>query len=325
MKTTVRIILAVLLGVFVAGLSGCANVSQKTGFSLQQTNPTGKEQPYLAVASTAIDCKEIKTLFVIMVPLDPSDDEWIGELGVVVSDEKKLVQNIYRRDAWRGWVKINGNINKTPYPALIDDVARYLWILVPNVTKGDLSGAQATILSGASTRAMVPSGKILNLPKGKQEDSQLVEDLFKKNSAKVGNNQVVDFSPGTKMGDIFIADISRRFPVLLRIGGQKLMATKDVVETASMTAQDSMVDKVISRGHVSASLMSVLAYSHPIPAVIQTTQIFYGLTMAATDKEMYGPYGETKYPGWAVGRVLGYYLKQNHRLINHQEELLSGR
>ena len=292
---------------------GCATVKQQTGFSLEQANPQGVEQPYRAVAAEAIKFEEVKVLTAVVIPLDKADMEWIGELGVMAKGEKGE-KTLCRREAWRGWVNIDGNINPYGYPALITKLADYLYLLVPNVAKDRLIGKQAVIFSGASTRAMTPDGRIYDLPKIKG-DMDRAREFFKSSEAHIESYQVADLSPGTPAGDAFIASIKKRFPILLKIGDRDLMATTSVVDASEMTSQDNMVDKIISRGNLPASLLTILSFAHPIGAGIQSTRIFYGLTIAATDEEMRGPYGETKYPGWAVGQVLGYYLKENHRLI----------
>jgi hypothetical protein len=295
-------------------MSGCAT----GGFSLEQRDPQGIEQPYRAVAAEGIKFEEIKSLYAILFPLDTSDCQWVGELGVIDKEKRE----VYRREVWRGWAEIDGKINERPHPAVINKTATHLFFLIPNVKREDIVGVKAIVLSGASTRALTPDGNIHNLPKGKKADRDLVQEFFMTNPVRTSDWQVVDFSPGTQAGDAFIGEMRKRFPILLTIGGGDLMATTDVVDASEMTTRETMVDKIISEGRMPLSAMTVLALSNPIAATIISTRIFIGLSVVANDKEMAGPYGETNFPGWAVGKVLGYYLKENHRYANYLEKIL---
>lgn len=199
--------------------------------------------------------KNIHTLTLVGIHMD---FRWIAAGGIGYrSGEGQLL----RRDAWRAiLVSDSGTIRQIS--AVMGDACVNVTAMVPNTSPEEIIGKHLFVFSGGneghSKSLLTTSGKIIGPLARSFKDREEI-DLVKlegdpeyrshflaRYPSVVSRDQVMNASPGTNVGDRFLADMKRRFPVLVSIDGKTSAVSPQAEYAAGETNQATTTDKVFS-------------------------------------------------------------------------------
>jgi hypothetical protein len=235
--------------------SGCAS----TGFQVKSTDLAEVEQNWEAHAANMPSPKEIKTLTLVGIHMD---FRWIATgLGYTSKEEGQLL----RRDAWKT-IRISEDGTIQEASAIMGDGCVNILAMFPNVSSEQLIGEHVFVVSGGndnhSKSLLTTEGKIIGPlarnPKDREEidlvklrsDPSYRSQFLARYPSRVSGRQVINASPGTEMGDQFLAEIMRRFPSLAKIDGKSYAVSRQAEIASAETNQASTMDKILSNTHL---------------------------------------------------------------------------
>ena len=287
---------------------------EKTPIPMQKTEGNGVEEVYEASA-IPLDFVGInqaqESMTAIVIPIYRS--HWIGDgLGKYVVTEKdgKEIEKFLVRKVWRAYV---GN---EIFPAIITKFGTHLFVVAQGKTKIEVLGKNVVIISGSGKFALTLSGNMTKFNiKEFEESAEYQKTFFEKNPSEVKEEMLVDISPNTENGKMFLTDLRKIFPNDYYVKG-KLVSTEAGEEELGALIGLSNNSSYMRRGVEKGGLPNISVVSVACPPC-ELLRMLIVWTLAAFDNSLSGNFFEAKVSGYQSAQALAPYLAECQEEINY--------
>ena len=289
-------------------------VEEKPLTPIQKTAGDGVEEIYEASA-IPLDFVGInqaqESMTAIVIPIYRS--YWIGDgLGMYTVTEKdgKEVEKFLVRKVWRAYV---GN---EIFPAIITKFGTHLFVVAQGKTKIEVLGKNVVIISGSGKFALTLSGNMTKFNiKEFEESAEYQKTFFEKNPSEVKEEMLVDISPNTENGKMFLTDLRKIFPNDYYVKG-KLVSTEADEEELGALIGLSNNSSYMRRGVEKGGLPNISVVSVACPPC-ELLRMLIVWTLAAFDNSLSGNFFEAKVSGYQSAQALAPYLAECQEEINY--------
>jgi hypothetical protein len=246
-----------ILAVSVALLSGCASISGKAGFQVQERENLGVQEPWhnLALRENIAEVKAVTVAYVPLPQLIPS--RW--------RDEFKYTRNgqLLQRWVFRALL-YRGESFSGIFDAVLNKQRTGFFVLLPNGNTGAYAGNNnnLVILSSDAKWLMTTRGEIVEL-KEEQSFVEFSQGFFREHPSPLV--QVVEMRKSDPVGKKFLADMEEMFPKRILAHGKMYSARSEAKYVSdNFTAEQFVLDRIVSCGSLSANMAIIT----PIGAAI---------------------------------------------------------
>ena len=183
-------------------------------------------------------------------------------------------------------------------------------------TKTEVLGKNVVIISGSGKFALTLSGNMVEFNLKKFEESaEYQKTFFEKNPSEVKEEMLVDISPNTENGKMFLTDLRKIFPNDYYVKG-KLVSTEAGEEELGALIGLSNNSSYMRRGVEKGGLPNISVVSVACPPC-ELLRMLIVWTLAAFDNSLSGNFFEAKVSGYQSAQALAPYLAECQEEINY--------
>jgi hypothetical protein len=266
-----------------------------------------------------LDLKKLENLKATVIEFD-INGTWNGDAAgfypVYGEDGKEVIQFL-SREVWR--TIIADPIGEYEiYPAVISEETCFIThVVCPGKSKLDLTNKQAFLISGSGKFVLTTSGKIIEFDFEKfQEDKDYKTNFLKKNESWIQSEKLLDISPNSEFGTMYISTLKERFPRNYYISGKLVSADVDIETLKKLVGESnnaSYIDRVIKNSGLPIVSVAMIVFA-PVAIPLELGRVTYGLLAAAWDKSLSKGFGESTVSGFIWGaRMDKCLLKKQKR------------
>lgn len=236
----------------VALLSGCANLTQNSGFEVRSKSISIRQEPWHGNVLTG-DTRATYVIAVAFVPLtQPLPQEWMEEFVdpartyLVQTPKGGYIKKILERAVFRAISYTSDGVALAMYDAVINPDKSGIFVLFPPEKADEIQKEQLVILPSDATWLMTTKDEIVSLTEG-QSLSKLPQGFFEAHPSPI--NEVISMSRLQIAGKYFLEDLERQFPDHFLRNGMSYSGRPDArMILAKFTSLEGGLDRAISCG-----------------------------------------------------------------------------